>query len=302
MLFSEALSARVLEIRRNKKAADRGEPVSTSIPTGLTLLDANGGIERGVLTVIGGPTGEGKSTLREHFSEHAAKAGLQVLDFSFEDPLARTCDRSLARVTRLNSAHFRSLTDEQIVRVRQALRESAEWAVRIEIHVGLKTPEECLEIISNSSAELISVDYAQAFADGDRGLERTISDFAWKLAEDAQKNNRAIILYSQLRSEVEHRGMRLMESSKRRGDARLDVSGFRPTGVSDLAWSAALGQRAKGLGFIFRPGRYRKRFGEADPDDKMELLWPKRNFGPEGSIVIGFDERSNRVYNLESKK
>lgn len=294
--YDEILRERLLTLRRNKRARDAGEPVEESLSTGLEAFDRFGGIDRGVLTVIGGATGVGKSVFRQYLQEHTAKAGLTCLDLSFEDPPQRTADRTYANLTGLNSAKIDRADDLMLQRLRTAYDSTKEWAHRIEYHHGLKTPEECLEIIAASKADLIQADYLQAFPEGERGLERVISDFAWQLGADAQRNKRAVVVYSQLRSEVDQRGMRILEAGRRRGV--VDISGFRPIGAVDLAWSSALGQRAKGLGFLFRPGRLRRQFGEADPDKVLELIWPKRNFGAEGVVVVGFDAKTAKLYNL----
>jgi replicative DNA helicase len=297
--YGDVLRARYKELQLEKGARDRGEDPGTSIATGLKAFDDKAGIERSILTVIGAPTGEGKSLFKKHVQEHAAQSGLRALDLSFEDPPSRTADRTLATITGINSARLASeITDKELARVALAVEEAAEWAGNIDYQYGLRSAEECLEIIADSDADLIQVDYAQAFPEGERGLERTIADFAWALNVDAQKHNRAVIIYSQLKGEMEQRGMRIAEASRRRGAEDVDISGFRPFGVGDLAWSQALGQRAKGLGFLFRPGRYRKRFGENAKDDRMELIWPKRNFSSEGLVVVGFDGKLARLYDV----
>lgn len=295
--YLDVLKDRLLTLRRNKRAREAGEPVLDSLSTGLIDFDRHGGIDRSILTVIGAPTGEGKTIFKQHLQEHNAKAGLKVLDLSFEDPPHKTADRTFANLTGLDSSKLDHADDVTLQRLKLVYDTTKEWANRIEYHYGLKTADECLEIISASKADLVQVDYAQAFPDGERGLERTIADFAWALNADAQRNTRAVIIYSQVRAEVEQRGLRQLESSRRRGGG-VDVSGFRPASVSDLAWSNALGQRAKGLGFLFRPGRYRRRFGEADPDNRLELNWPKRNFAKEGVVVVGFDAKTAKLYNL----
>lgn len=294
--YGDILKERLVELRRNKRSRDAGEPVLESLSTGLLEFDRHGGIDRSILTVIGGATGEGKSIFRQHLQEHTAKSGFTALDLSFEDPPARTADRTYANITGLNSAKIDRADDLMLQRLKTAYDSTKEWANRIEYHYGLKTPEQCLEIISTSKADLVQVDYAQGFPEGDRGLERTIADFAWALNADAQYNKRAVIVYSQLRSEVAQRGLRALENGRRRGV--VDISGFRPVGAVDLAWSNALGQRAKGLGFLFRPGRLKRQFGEADPDNRLELIWPKRNFGAEGVVVVGFDAKTAKLYNL----
>ena len=104
-------------------------------------------------------------------------------------------------------------------------------------------------------------------------------------------------------AKVEVRGLeRLLRSKWKNPDAPPDVEGFRPYGVSDLAWCTSAGIRAKDFQCLFRPGRYLQRAGERDNDDRMEITRPKNNFGAEGRVVVGIDLKTARFYDLPSKK
>ncbi len=302
--YTEVLQARYATLLAEKGMRDRGEDPQSYIKTGLRDFDRSSGIQRSILTVIGAPTGEGKSIFKKHVQEHTAQSGLRTLDLSFEDPPELSADRTFSTLTDINSAKMVKGCDERdLAKISMALADAEEWADRIDYHYGLRTPAECIEILEGSTWDLAQVDYAQAFPEGEKGLERTIADFAWKLNVMAQERKAAIIIYSQLNSKVETRGVDRAESSRRYGDkgAGVDINGFRPFGVSDLAWSTALGQRAKGLGFLFRPNRYRRRYGENAKDDRMELIFPKSNFSSEGSVVVGFDGRTARLFDLPAE-
>lgn len=304
MKYSEVLRERYRELTLEKAMRDRGEDPGTTIKTGLKSFDKKAGIDRSILTVIGAPTGEGKSIFAKHLQENAAKMGLKALLMSFEDPPNKQADRTFSTLTSINNASLGdgNFDDNDLARIALELDDATEWADRIDYHFGLQSPEECLEIIEGSDADLVQVDYAQAFPDGNRGLERVIADFAWALNSDAQKRRRATIIYSQLSGRVEERGLRMYESAKRRDDGAVNIEGFRPFGVSDLAWSTALGQRAKGLGFLFRPGRYQRRYGMDVKDNRLELIWPKRNFSAEGRVVVGFDGKTACLFDLNEKE
>jgi hypothetical protein len=196
------------------------------------------------------------------------------------------------------------LSDIEMKQLVAAAKSAEEWGENIEYHQGLVTTKEALEVIQSSDADLKQVDYAQAFPEQEgTTMERTIANFAWELNKDAQDNHCANIIYSQLKSSVEERGLRMYERNKNRDpDGPVSVEGFRPFGPGDLAWAAALGQRAKGLGYLFRPNRYRRRFGENVKDNIMELIWPKKNFGKEGSITVGFDGARAKLFNIDKDK
>jgi len=71
---------------------------SEAISSGVPALDEmlNGGIERGTVTVISGPTGAGKTTLGTHFMKEAAERGERSLMYLFEESAATLRTRSEA--------------------------------------------------------------------------------------------------------------------------------------------------------------------------------------------------------------
>lgn len=306
MRYDEVLRARLDEIRRDRVAVARGEDPRAFIPTGLRELDRRSGIKRGVLTLFGAATGEGKSILKLHLATAAAMAGHRVLMIDMEDPLERTADRTFSTLTDVNNARIAAvsgLTDAEEERLAVAVDEAAEWAGRIEVRDGLTTADEALEEIRATDADEVLVDYLQGFPDGDGGLERTIARFCWDLNKWAQDERRAAVAFSQVTAGVEQRGLRAQENAQRRNPGGpAHVEGFRPFGASDLAWCSAAGQRCKELGFMFRPGRYRRRFSENVKDDVLELSFPKRNWGTEGTVRVGFDGKAARLYDLPEGK
>jgi replicative DNA helicase len=307
MKYSEVLRQRYNGLVAEKAARDRGEDPRSFLRTGFRDFDKGAGLERGVLTVIGAHTGEGKSIFAKHLQERAAQDGMSALLLSFEDPPERTADRTFSTLTRINNSRLMAgeYTDKELLQVALALDDAEEWADRIDYHYGLRTVEECLKLIRESDADLVQLDYAQAFPDGEKGLEGTIRQLAWDLAVDAQERKRAVVVYSQLKPEVEARGIARVENSRRfdKGDKpEPDINGFRPVANADIAWASALGQRAKGLGFLFRPGRWKKKYTSGAKDDRMELIFPKKNFGSEGTVVVEFDGKTASLRDLPEKK
>lgn len=277
---------------RARKA--RGETM-IQVPTGIADLDKYGGLELGILTVIAGHTGDGKSILKLHLMEHAARSGLPVLVIDFEDPAAKTADRSLSAKTGLAAFKIGRLNFDQAESERLALAadEIQEWGKRITHVAGLQTAAAVKKIMAdNPQARLVMVDYAQALpTSGGMSLERVIAELSWDLNIDAQKNNRAVVLFSQVKREVEDRGQAQFARTN-------NINGYRPgPGKSDLQWSSAMGDRAKALWYIFRPGRWARKHGQSPADNTMEIIVDKANFGKEGLVVVGFDGELGRIYN-----
>jgi replicative DNA helicase len=290
--FAETITARLNDIKNALLRRANGEVVTPYISTGLESWDANGGILRGILTVIGAATGEGKSIVKLQLARGAAKDLHTVCMIDFEDPAGKTADRAFSGVTGINNRLLGLLQVEEfdVARLDMARDEIATWAERVEHHVGLVSTERCFEIMEESGADLILVDYAQAFPEAEgRNMERTIADFAWKANDLAQRKNCAVVIFSQIIREVEQRGYRMYERSKFKNPEAIDVSGFCPTGLTDISWAKTLGERAKELGYIWRPNRIAAKLGARVQDNRLRVIFAKVNFGEEKDLLFEFD-------------
>lgn len=116
--------------------AEYGQPyVAESLPSGVAELDAlcGGGVGRGTVTIISGPTGVGKTSLGAQFMREAASRGERSVIFSFEESLA-TIRHRCERVGIPLSEMIRddSLAVEEIEPLRYSPDEFA-WRVRREV-------------------------------------------------------------------------------------------------------------------------------------------------------------------------
>lgn len=290
--LAEVVNERLAEIKDQLARRARGEAVHPFIPTGLPSWDRNGGIHRGILTVIGAATGEGKSIVKLQLAKGAAQSGFRVLMLDFEDPRAKTADRALSGVTGINNRllGLLEIEDLDVRRLEAASREISTWGMRVDYRLGLLDSAATIAAISDSDADLVLVDYAQAFPeDDDSTMERTIARFAWSANELAQRKNCGLVVFSQIIREVEQRGYRIFERARFRDPEKVDVSGFCPTGTADIAWAKSLGERSKELGYIWRENRIARKLGARVQDNRLRLVWGKVNFGEERDLVFHFD-------------
>jgi len=287
--FREVIDGRVTGHRRAWEAKAAGKAVLTTIPTGITGWD----IELGVLTIIGAPTGEGKSVVMMHLAKSAAIAGHNVLVLSFEDPASKTADRALSGATGIHSRRLGRLEyDEGGLEQIEAAVVDLDWTARIEFHDGLMTTAQAGALVERFRGRLVLIDYAQAFPDnGSDSRERMLAEFAWKLNMAAQQRHMAVVMFSQTKPDIQKRGRSEYASSANRDQGKGRIDGFRPgPGNTDLTWSTALGERCKCLVYLFRPGRWGRKMGDAAmKDDTMEIIIDKCNFGEEGTIVVKWD-------------
>lgn len=280
--YSELIRDRLAEHRDLITRRDSGEVVHPFLPTGLATWDKNGGIVLGVATCIAGATGEGKSAVKLQLMRAVAQSGVgDVGCFELEDPAGRTVDRSFARETGKSAKEIGRLefNVDFLAQLEAARRNLEPWADRVLVHCGLVSPAEVKEALEGplSNCKLVMLDYAQGL--GTKDLEAVIADIAWHLNRWAQVRNAAVIIFSQTTAEVEKRG-------KATWDREKTVDGYRPSGKSDIKWSSALAERCKQLVYIFRPGNWARKHGEAVKDDVMELIFDKSNFGETGSIKL----------------
>jgi replicative DNA helicase len=301
--LADGINERLKEIKRGLDAKARGEAIHPSVPTGLRTWDKNGGLIRGILTVIGAATGEGKSIVKLQLARGAAQSGHRVLCLDFEDPTGKTADRAFSGVTGINNRLLGLLEIDEfdLKRLEAAIEEIRPWAERVVHQAGLVSVPDALRAMREFDGDLILVDYAQAFPeDSGTTMERTIARFAWEANKLAQDKNCAVVVFSQIVREVEERGYRIYERSRQRDPDKVDVSGFCPGGLSDISWAKTLGERAKELGYLWRENRIARKLGANVKDNRMRIVWGKVNFGEEKDMVFEFDGPTATLRDLKA--
>lgn len=275
------------------EARARGEAPRLFMSTGISSWDKNGGLERGIVTLVGAPSGEGKSAMMLHLTRVAAEAGKRVLVMSFEDPPGRTVDRIFARSTG-EPGHLLGRMDYDpslLARIKAAAKENIEWADRVQFEPGLRTSDEAIAAVQAADADLILVDYAQAFPDSkNETRERMLNRVGWELSKVAGGERKpAVLLFSQVRRDVAERGKSVFDKTGK-------IDGYRPgPGIADIGWAESLGQSAKCVIYLFRPGRWGRSHGLAVKDDTMEIVFAKCNFGVEGVLTVQWDGASSSI-------
>lgn len=306
VILDQAAHLEQLAIRREEGTL---KPEDLYVPTGLKRWDSNGGLTRGVLTVLGGTDGQGKSFVSNHLAQSAGRVGLQVAQIIFEDPEIQVANRSISNQTGIDSRKLGLATFDlmDLDKIYAAARDTAVWGANIHYHSGLVSwgavlaslTELAERLLAEGKAlDLVLLDYAQALPEGDEGLESVIRHMAWDANKFAQKYNCAFVVFSQVKPEIAARGHGVFWAAQRRDATMFDVSGFMPgPGTADLAWSSAFGQRARAVGYIFRPGHYERMLGKPGAvDDRMQIRWAKVSFGNSGMLELKFDAPRGRIY------
>lgn len=303
--FSDVVNEEARSLVSLRKRVAAGERVETFLTTGLKDLDRNGGLELGVLTLIAAATGEGKSVFKLHLARAAAQAGHKVLSLDFEDPLNKTGQRDISRSTGIPSFKLSRLdfAESDNARILAAAASTESWGRLVLCHAGLLQADQVRGALAeHPDAKLVLLDYAQALPGRNGNLEREIADLAWDLNADAQRYGRAVVVFSQVTRAVEERGVRRFERSRPEEHASARLEGYRPLGKADIAWASALGERAKAFWFLHREGRYAQKHQLSTPDNRMEVIVAKANWGLEGTVLVGWDGGQARLFDLEKRK
>lgn len=285
------------------------KPEDLFIPTGIRRWDANGGIGRGLLTVLGGVDGQGKGHVRRMLAEAAGRHKIHVAEIVMEDPKEQVANRSIAHATGIDSRKLALATFDpmDMDKIYAAARQTQEWGKYVHYYSGLLSAGDVLDGLRSladaleergEGLGLCLVDYAQAFPEEDKGLESVIRHFSWDANKFAQEENCGFVAFSQVKPEISSRGHGVFWAAKKRDPDSWDVSGFVPgPGTQDLAWASAFGQRGRAVGYIFRPGYYERMLGKPGAaDDRLWIRWAKVNFGNSGLLELKYDGPTGRIY------
>jgi replicative DNA helicase len=296
--LSQVLRDRAKEVKRDVQRRASGQVVKTHTPTGLRCVDEEfGGLEIGVLTLVVGGTGIGKSVVMKQLSEGAARGGCGALLYIVEDPRRRTADRYLAETTGIRATDIGKLALDsgEVMRLEQAAQ-AATWADRVLVHFGPITAEQVLDEVASIKdvggvpLGLVEVDYAGALdGDDDESLEVRCANTAKALNRIAEDRQMSTVFGAQAASHVIPRGR--AQFSQRPGD----VSGFRP-GLGDAALARRMEQYAKAVWTLHRPGYWKRELGDGSAvDDTLELHIVKNSFGGTGWVPLDFDGATSTI-------
>ena len=298
------VKARLDQLDRIYEARQRGEDALTGVPTGIVALDEKlGGYQPGIVTIVAGRPGMGKSSVFLAGADAATAAGYGVHIFAFEDSEESLADRAMAGLSGVAAEAIRSMSINrgemrQIGDALNVLKARRRWLIedRPSPYVDDIVRAARREQAANGT-KLAIVDYVQLLR-GPRGRkyrvadrEQELSDIGTELMLAAREDGIAYLLGSQLNRDCE-----------RRDDKR-------PV-VSDMRGSGTLEERAKCVVMVYRGCVYgpavegvderRDERGEYLPDGDewarmMELLVEKNSNGRTGRVIATFDGPTMRV-------
>ena len=289
--FAEIMAQRVVEIETTIKDKEQTNYIKTDI---IDFDREFTGIPRAQLTILGGRSSMGKSTLALQIALNVAKQGKNVLFFSQEMGLRENADKIIANLNKINSVKVRDshLSNEELEKIKKNCELSSDYRLFIVEKQGIdnnyitKTIKRFQRKIGK--VDLIIVDHLQMTRDSQKSRNRIeeLGNITLDFKEIAKKYNCGFILLSQLSRGVEGR-----ESP-------------RPE-LIDLRESGRIEENADLIMFIYRKDYYINRQLQGIEDDnpkreklladyeryknQADIMVKKYRNGKCGSITIKFE-------------
>jgi replicative DNA helicase len=247
------------------------KPPEGLVPSGLDVYDrAAGGFWPGLLHIVAGRPGMGKTALMLNCAINAALAGLRPLVFSLEDTsyfvnlrlIARFADIDLQRLT------MRVIRGDDIRRILDAINKLNALPLYIDDTPGLTSVEirqRALRHRAKHGLDIIFVDHLGCLGDPGKSLFDQTTSAVKGLALLAKTLGVPVVCTCQLNRDVEHR------------------ADHRPV-LADLRQSGEIEQAARVVLFPLRPGYYDEDAGE--DDHRMTLIVAKQNHGKIGDLPL----------------
>jgi replicative DNA helicase len=242
-----------------------------------------GGLFPGRVYVIGGLTGDGKSTTAINIAAHAAQLGHAPLIFSKEMPTVDVTGRLIANGAEINLAKINSrhLDDFDRVKVRDFGKRTSGWRLRVNADpigiTGVKHISRALH--HRGQLDLLVVDYLQLMNSDERGRSREeeIAKISTALKNIAMELMVPVVVPAQL---------------NRGPTAR---PGGRPT-KSDYRESGRIEQDADVGILLWRKPVEDGPDGEVRPDPHhLTIIVDKNRHGPTGEVELRWNGGYGRV-------
>lgn len=262
------------------------------IYTGITGIDKmlSGGFGKGEVIILAARPSMGKTAVAAQIAVNSALMfNKKVLFFSLETTENKIGSRILSNIS-LVPNHIiknKSFSDQDLEKIRQALRVTNEISLNIDDEFGLDIAmlrSKALARKSKEGLDFIVIDYLQLMqADEKKIREQQISEISRGLKKLAKELDIPILALAQLSRDVEKRG------------------GNKKPMLSDLRESGSIEQDADVVMFLYRAEQYGIKENEEGESTagKLEIIFAKNKEGNVGYIETGIDFTTNSVYDLQ---
>lgn len=280
-------------IRRGKNISER-----YGMSTGWNALDnmlRGGGLLPGLLYIVAGRPGMGKTTFMQNMALNIARQGTAVVVFSLEVSKERLLERMAYHEAGIDYMALQrsgqNMSEGQVEAFTNALLRLAELPVYIKDSAGM-TPNTVADTLrawkSEHDFKVMFVDYLHIMRIDERifggGREREIGTLVERIRDEAKEQGIACVLLSQMNRETEH------------------TPPFIPA-LSNLRDSGSIEQVAYCVMALYRRDYYviagmmppDEDGNQAALDEVLDVMVIKQQDGPQGTAKLHFIDGTGRM-------
>lgn len=261
--------------------------VPQGVPSGFSLIDRKGGLERGELMVVAGRNSNGKTSLALCMALNASLAGVPVGIFSLEMT-------NLQLTTRLTSL-LTGIDGEAIKRGQMSTEEWDKFVAvndQAPIYFDKRRSTDSDAVVANIKGmvaqlgvQVVVIDYLQLLRGKERERLQQIGGIAHRLEALSKQLGITIILLSQLRRNQPNDPVPKLEELKESGD------------IADASDSIYLVYRPERHGQEFKFPDMSQNWSQYSTSGTALLICAKNRQGAmNGEQLLGFDAGTTRFY------
>ena len=192
----EAVEAKLAEVERARTQA-------TVARTGFLRVDhAVGTLRAKTLTVVGGTTGSGKSSLMLAMAMHQARRGMRVGIISAEDAETVWGERVLAHTSGLNPAALAGETAHLTAKIAKGVDEASRLGLHFAFELGRPVGDvlrAARHLVRKHGCQVLYIDYLQAIQDtSSRERRVSVAGMAARIKAQCQELGVTCVLGSQV--------------------------------------------------------------------------------------------------------
>ena len=261
--------------------------VPQGVPSGFSLIDRKGGLERGELMVVAGRNSNGKTSLALCIALNAAMAGVPVGFFSLEMTNLQLTTRLTSLLTGING---------ETIKLGQLSTEEWDRFVAVDdqspIYFDKRRSTDSDAVVANIKGmvaqlgvQVVVIDYLQLLRGKERERLQQIGGIAHRLEALSKQLGITIILLSQLRRNAPNDPVPKVEELKESGD------------IADAADSVYLIYRPERHGSEFKFPDMSQNWSQYSTSGTALLICAKNRQGAmNGEQLLGFDAGTTRFY------
>lgn len=305
--IGELATKRFADIERLAQERLAGGAALTGAPTGVRELDAKiGGFQFGIVNLIAGRPGMGKSSAALACADASSEAGLGVHAFILEDSWHAYTDRQLARRSGVPAIKIRqaSMSSDEVVRLYRemvALKKRTNWIVD---HRGALTAQEVVRAMrrrqDKNGTRVAQLDYLQLLKPRDPRMKdhEHLGDCMQTLSDSAKVDDVAWVVMSQFNRDLEKRVDKRPTLADLRGSGEIEEKCKIAVGIyrgaayggkpkRDIDWECECLEAVRGCAHAPSLEQW---------EQQVQLLVLKGGNGPTGTVLANWDGPTTRIW------